>query len=65
MWKKMMNAHLCRLNKTRYVHGTFEAPTEEDEDYPKWENVNGAVMSVLYKSMTKDVLQLIIGWDTA
>lgn len=63
MWKKMMDAHLCGLNKMRYVNGTFEAPTEEDEDYLKWENVIGAVMSVLYKSMTKDVLELIIGSD--
>jgi hypothetical protein len=65
MWKKMMTAHLCGLNKMGYVNGTIPVPTEDSDDYCKWENNNGAVMSVLYKSMTEDVVQLIIGCDTA
>lgn len=38
MWKKMMTAHLCGLNKMGYVYGTIETPEEDAEAYPMWEN---------------------------
>ena len=60
-----MTAHLCGLDKMGYVNGTIEAPNETDLGFGKWENSNGSVMSILYKSMTDEVVQLIIGCETA
>ncbi|XP_040375078.1 uncharacterized protein LOC121052952 isoform X2 [Rosa chinensis] len=63
-WRKMMTAHLCGLDKMGYVSGTIEVPDEKDLGFGKWENSNGSVMSILYKSMTDEVVQLIIGCET-
>ncbi|XP_062001748.1 uncharacterized protein LOC133718884 [Rosa rugosa] len=61
----MMTAHLCGLDKMGYVNGLIQTPDEKDVGYAKWETHNGAVMSVLYKAMTDEVVQLIIGCETA
>lgn len=61
----MMEAHLCGLEKVGYVDGTItELPTTA-ENYFKWKSANGSVTSILHKSMTGDVSNLIMGCNTA
>ncbi|PRQ51514.1 putative RNA-directed DNA polymerase [Rosa chinensis] len=65
-WKKMISAHLRGIHKMGHVVGTIKAPlNEESEEYVKWEDADGLVLSILYKAMTDEVIQLIIGCDTA
>lgn len=65
IWKNMMIAHLCELNKMRYVNRSIYAPTKDSDEFPKWETINGSVKSVLYNAMTEDVVQLITNYDIA
>ncbi|KAM5575515.1 hypothetical protein ABKV19_014467 [Rosa sericea] len=65
-WKKMISAHLRGIHKMGHVTGTIKAPTnDQSEEYVKWEDADGLVLSILYKAMTDEVVHLIIGCDTA
>ncbi|XP_040371462.1 uncharacterized protein LOC112184472 [Rosa chinensis] len=64
-WKKMMEAHLCVIDKVGYVDGSIAEPPIAANNYSKWKTANGSVTSILYKSMTEDVSQMIMGCNTA
>ena len=65
-WKKMISAHLRGIHKMGHLTGLITAPeNKESTDYMKWEDEDGLVLSILYKAITEEVVQLIIGCDTA
>ena len=64
-WKKMMEAHLCGIDKVGYVDDSITEPPIAANNYSKWKTANGSVTSILYKSMTEDVSQMIMGCNTA
>ncbi|XP_050374755.1 uncharacterized protein LOC126792351 [Argentina anserina] len=55
-----MTAHLRGMHKMRHVTEVTKAPSEDDVDaYTKWEDDDGLVMSVLYKVMNEDIVDLV------
>lgn len=40
-WKKIMEAHLCEIDKVGYVDGSITEPPIETNNYSKWKTVNG------------------------
>ena len=65
-WKKIMTAHLRGMHKMGHVTGVITAPSESDvAAYTKWEDDDGLVMSVIYKAMNDDIVDLVEQCDTA
>lgn len=64
-WKKMMETHLCWIDKVGYVDGSITEPPIEANNYSKWKTANGSVTFILYKSITEDVSQIIMGYNAA
>ena len=65
-WKKVMSVYLRGIHKMGYVTGAIKAPSEGDaEAYVVWEDDDGSVMSVLFKAMTDEVLQMMEECQTA
>ena len=64
-WKKVMSVYLRGIHKMGYVTGEIKAPSEDDvEAYAKWEDDDGFVMSVMFKAMTDEVLQMVEECET-
>ncbi|XP_062018263.1 uncharacterized protein LOC133734665 isoform X1 [Rosa rugosa] len=65
-WKKIMSVYLRGIHKMGHVTGTIKVPSEDDiEAYAKWEDDDGLVMSILFRAMTDDVLQMVEECETA
>lgn len=65
-WKKLMSVHLRGIHKIGHVTGALKAPSDKDEDaFTKWEDDDGLVMSILFKAMNDDVLQMVEECETA
>ncbi|XP_061995754.1 uncharacterized protein LOC133713736 isoform X2 [Rosa rugosa] len=61
-----MSVYLRGIHKMGYVTGTIKAPSEDDVDaYAKWADDDGLVMSILFRAMTDDVLQMVEECETA
>lgn len=61
-----MSVFLRGIHKMEHVTGTIKAPNEEDaEAFAKWKDDDGYMISVLFKAMTDDVLQMVEECETA
>ncbi|KAL6195121.1 hypothetical protein ACLB2K_030742 [Fragaria x ananassa] len=61
-----MTAHLRGMHKMGHVTGVIEVPSASNvAAYTKWEDDDGLVMSVLYKAMNEEIIDLVEQCDTA
>ena len=65
-WKRLMAAHLRGMHKMRHVTGVTQAPSKDDIiAYTKWDDDDGLMMSVLWKAMNDEIIDLVEACDTA
>jgi hypothetical protein len=65
-WKRLMATHLRCMHKMGHVTGVTKAPSPEDiVAYNKWDDDDGLVMSVLWKAMNEEIIDLVEACDTA
>ena len=59
-WKRLMTAHLRGMHKMGHVTGVTKAPSPEDiVAYNKWDDDDGIVMSILWKAMNDEIVDLV------
>ncbi|CAH9081935.1 unnamed protein product [Cuscuta epithymum] len=64
-WKHQMLAMLESKNKHKFVDGSFPSPSISDPLYESWRRCNRMVMAWLMRSMTSQIAESVVYFDTA
>ena len=66
-WHRAMVISLNAKSKLGFVDGTLKAPSTKDklEEYVAWKKCNDMVLSWIFNSLTTDIVDSVIFYDTA